>query len=126
MRRGDALAKEGAREALTTSKSLTYFELFSARKGIDKRTWLVHLVRTWYRADSPGGSLTLNYDRCNPTAVSRFLSEHLKSLAFQGGHKSHPFCSKCSIEQASPPHILGCLGLSYHDLLGLPIFVYGF
>ncbi|GFV87491.1 RNase H domain-containing protein [Trichonephila clavipes] len=37
----ETLAKEGAREALATSNSLTHLELYSARKDIDKKTWLV-------------------------------------------------------------------------------------
>ncbi|GFW14970.1 histone-lysine N-methyltransferase SETMAR [Trichonephila clavipes] len=68
----------------------------------------------------------MNCDRCTHTAVSRFLSGHLRSLAFQGGHKTHPICPNCNIEQASPTHILVCMGLSYDDLLCLPMLVYDF
>ncbi|GFV41076.1 hypothetical protein TNCV_2666671 [Trichonephila clavipes] len=39
----DTLAKVGAREALATSTCLTYFDLYSARKHIDKKTWLSSL-----------------------------------------------------------------------------------
>ncbi|GFX86116.1 RNase H domain-containing protein [Trichonephila clavipes] len=39
----DALAKEDAIEALATSNNLTYLELYSAGKHIDKKTWLVPL-----------------------------------------------------------------------------------
>ncbi|GFU75050.1 alpha-2 adrenergic receptor [Trichonephila clavipes] len=42
----DALAKEGAREALATSNCLTYLELYFARKDIVKKTLLVHPVHT--------------------------------------------------------------------------------
>ncbi|GFX44951.1 RNase H domain-containing protein [Trichonephila clavipes] len=100
--------------------------LYSARKHIDKKTWLIPSVLTWYRADSPGGSLAMNCDRCPQTVVSRFLSGHLRSLVFQGGHKTHTICLKCNIEQASPTPILGCLSLSYGDLLGFPMLVYDF
>ncbi|GFY14538.1 RNase H domain-containing protein [Trichonephila clavipes] len=65
-------------------------------KHIDKKIWLVPPVHTWYRADSPG----MNYDRCTQMAVSTFLSGHLRSLASHGGHKTHPICPKCNIEQA--------------------------
>ncbi|GFY05767.1 hypothetical protein TNCV_4404341 [Trichonephila clavipes] len=51
----------------------------------------------------------MNCDRCTQMEVSRFLSGHLRSLAFQGGHKTYPTCPKCNIEQASPTHILICL-----------------
>ncbi|GFY54357.1 RNase H domain-containing protein [Trichonephila inaurata madagascariensis] len=37
----DALAKDKAREVLATSNSLTYLELYSASKHINKKTWLV-------------------------------------------------------------------------------------
>ncbi|GFU75077.1 putative RNA-directed DNA polymerase from transposon BS [Trichonephila clavipes] len=122
----DALAKEGAKEVLATSNCLTYLELYSARKHIDKKTWIVPPVHTWYRADSPGGSLAMHCDRCTQTALSRFLSGHLRSLVFQWGHKTHPICPKCIIEQASLNHILRCLGLSYNDLLDISILVYDF
>ncbi|GFY10531.1 hypothetical protein TNCV_2565591 [Trichonephila clavipes] len=59
-------------------------------------------------------------------AVFRFLSGHLRSLAFQGGHKTHPICLKCNIEQASPSHIFRCLGFSNDDLQDLHMLVYGF
>ncbi|GFX84273.1 uncharacterized protein TNCV_3976181 [Trichonephila clavipes] len=68
----------------------------------------------------------MNCDRCTQTAVSRFLSRHIRSLAFQSGHKTHPICPKCNIEQASPTHVLGFLGLSYDDLVGPPMLVYDF
>ncbi|GFY34585.1 uncharacterized protein TNCV_1372751 [Trichonephila clavipes] len=87
---------------------------------------LVPLVHTWYRADSPGGSLAMNCDRCTQMAVSRFLSRHLRSLAFQGGNKTHPISPKSNIWQASPTLILGRLGLSYDDLLSRPMLVYDF
>ncbi|GFW42149.1 uncharacterized protein TNCV_1206051 [Trichonephila clavipes] len=51
----------------------------------------------------------MNCDRYTKMAVSRFLSGHLRSLAFQGGHTTHPICPKCNIKQASPTPILGCL-----------------
>ncbi|GFV85273.1 hypothetical protein TNCV_929041 [Trichonephila clavipes] len=66
----------------------------------------------------------MNCDRCTHVAVSRFLSGRLRLIAFQGGHKTHPVCPKRNIEQDSLPHILGCLGLSYHESLGLPMLLY--
>ncbi|GFW24013.1 hypothetical protein TNCV_4950571 [Trichonephila clavipes] len=74
----DALAKEGAREVVATPNCLTYLELYSARKHIDKNTWLAPRFELI--------PLAMNCDRCTQTAVSRFLSGHLKSFAFQGGH----------------------------------------
>ncbi|GFV12775.1 hypothetical protein TNCV_1367451 [Trichonephila clavipes] len=64
------------------SNCLTYRELFSARKHIDKKDLARTPVHTWYRADSPRGSLAMNCDRCTQTAVARFLRGHLRSLAF--------------------------------------------
>ncbi|GFW24071.1 hypothetical protein TNCV_4951151 [Trichonephila clavipes] len=77
--------KKGIREALASSTSLTYLELYSSRKDIDKGT-ARSPVYTWCRADSPRGPLTLNCNRCTQTAVFGFLSRRLRSLSFQGGH----------------------------------------
>ncbi|PRD20834.1 UNVERIFIED_CONTAM: hypothetical protein NCL1_53505 [Trichonephila clavipes] len=76
----DTLVKEGARESLATYNCLTYLELYSARKHIDKKTWLVPPVHTWYRANSPRGSFALNCDRPTPFAPRRQFPDFLVDI----------------------------------------------
>ncbi|GBM47888.1 hypothetical protein AVEN_187788-1, partial [Araneus ventricosus] len=46
------------------------------------------------------------------TALSRFVSGHLRSCSFSHGNKVFPVCAKCGVASASPEHILSCLRLS--------------
>ncbi|GBN03341.1 hypothetical protein AVEN_120642-1, partial [Araneus ventricosus] len=58
------------------------------------------------------GSIGLACDRADQTALSRFVSGHLRSCSFSHGNKVFPVCAKCGIASASPEHILSCLRLS--------------
>ncbi|GBM40076.1 hypothetical protein AVEN_23163-1 [Araneus ventricosus] len=59
-----------------------------------------------------GGSIGLACDRADQTALSRFVSGHLRSCSFSHGNKVFPVCAKCGVASASPEHILSCLRLS--------------
>ncbi|GFW53645.1 uncharacterized protein TNCV_4815461 [Trichonephila clavipes] len=48
--------------------------------------------------------------------LTRFWSGHLQTLTFKDENKVLPTCVWCSACQASPEHILDCLGLTKHDL----------
>ncbi|GBM73711.1 hypothetical protein AVEN_251157-1 [Araneus ventricosus] len=55
---------------------------------------------------------TLNHEIYTLTALSRFVSGHLRSCSFSHGNKVFPVCPKCGVASASPEHILSCLRLS--------------
>ncbi|GBN64934.1 hypothetical protein AVEN_23300-1 [Araneus ventricosus] len=57
-------------------------------------------------------TIGLAYDRADQTALSRFVSGHLRSCSFSHGNKVFPVCAKCGVASASPEHILSCLRLS--------------
>ncbi|GFX53199.1 RNase H domain-containing protein [Trichonephila clavipes] len=69
-------------------------------------------LHPWNQSKYPGGSLVRGSSRGDQTALSRFLSGHLMSLTFVDGIKHFEICPKCSSAQASPGHILSCLGLT--------------
>ncbi|GFX31653.1 hypothetical protein TNCV_4081771 [Trichonephila clavipes] len=48
------------------------------------------------------------------------------SLTFVNGIKHFEICTKCSSAQASPGHILSCLGLTRQDLVQDPLLVLDF
>ncbi|GBO17215.1 hypothetical protein AVEN_74122-1, partial [Araneus ventricosus] len=73
-------------------------------KNKDLKTWRVPPSHDWYKRSSPGGS--------DQTALSRFVSGHLRSCSFSHGNKAFPVCAKCGVASASPEHILSCLRLS--------------
>ncbi|GBN43384.1 hypothetical protein AVEN_860-1 [Araneus ventricosus] len=81
-------------------------------KNKDLKTWRVPPSHDWYKRSSPGGSIGLACDRAHQTALSRFVSGHLRSCSFSHGNKVFPVCAKCGVASASPEHILSCLRLS--------------
>ncbi|GFU88945.1 RNase H domain-containing protein [Trichonephila clavipes] len=60
------------------------------------------------------------------TYLKLFSNGHLLSLTFVDGIKHFEICTKCSSAQASPGHILSCLGLTRQDLVQDPILVLDF
>ncbi|GBN91093.1 hypothetical protein AVEN_4126-1 [Araneus ventricosus] len=108
----DNLAKQGTAEPLRSTPSLTFDEIYSIRKNKDLKTWRVPPSHDWYKRSSPGGSIGLSCDRADQTALSRFVSGHLRSCSFSHGNKVFPVCAKCGVASASPEHILSCLRLS--------------
>ncbi|GBM07326.1 hypothetical protein AVEN_187874-2 [Araneus ventricosus] len=108
----DNLAKQGTAEPLCSTPSLTFDEIYSIRKNKDLKTWRVPPSHDWYKRSSPGGSIGLACDRADQTALSRFVSGHLRSCSFSHGNKVFPVCAKCGVASASPEHILSYLRLS--------------
>ncbi|GBM84741.1 hypothetical protein AVEN_64882-1 [Araneus ventricosus] len=69
------------------------------------------------RGSRPGGRLLIDCRRRDQTTLTRFLSGHINSLIFSDNSKCFEICPKCSEEQATPDHVLACLGLSQQDLV---------
>ncbi|GBN86253.1 hypothetical protein AVEN_136280-1, partial [Araneus ventricosus] len=111
----EALAKQGKAEPLCSAPSLTFDEIYSIRKNKDverKKTWRVPPSHDLYKRSSPGGSIGLACDRADQTALSRFVSGHLRSCSFSHGNKVFPVCAKCGVASASPENIVSCLRVS--------------
>ncbi|GBN47241.1 hypothetical protein AVEN_219628-1 [Araneus ventricosus] len=108
----DDLAKQGTAEPLCSAPSLTFDEIYSLRKNKDLKTWRVPPSHDWYKRSSPGGSIGLACDRADQTALSRFVSGHLRCCSFSHGNKVCSVCAKCGIASASSEHIPSCLRLS--------------
>ncbi|GBO34053.1 hypothetical protein AVEN_183624-1 [Araneus ventricosus] len=94
------------------------------RKNKDLKTWRVPPSHDWYKRSSPGGSIGLACDRADQTALSRFVSGHLRNCSISHDDKVFPVCAKCGVASLSPEHILSCLRLSRetfetHPLLAL-------
>lgn len=124
--KADCLANEGWSLPASASGELTYLELFSGMKNINRRIWSVPPTPDWYRSSNPGQSLTLPCDRKTNTCLSRLASGHLKCLTFSQGIKSFPTCPKCHQHQASAEHILSCLGLLLEEIYTSPLLVSDF
>lgn len=124
--KADCLAKDGCSLPAPASDELTYAELFSQAKNINRRNWLVPPTHDWYRANKPGQSLVLPCDRKINTCLSRLASGHLKCLSFSQGIKTYPLCPKCHQHQASAEHILSCLELQWEEIYTSPLLVYDF
>ncbi|GBM14069.1 hypothetical protein AVEN_209958-1 [Araneus ventricosus] len=122
----DALAEAGADDASVPSAPLTYLELFSRAKSRNKTIWLIPPVHHWYQGSRPGGCLSIDCSRRDQTTLTRFLSGHIRSLTFSDNPKCFEICPKCTAEQATPDHILACLGLSQQDLVPDPLLTLDF
>ncbi|GBN34197.1 hypothetical protein AVEN_25462-1 [Araneus ventricosus] len=85
-------------------------------KNKDLKTWRVPPSHDWYKRSNPGGSIGLACDRADQTALSRFVSSHLRSCSFSHGNKDFPVCTRCGVASESPVHILSCLRLSRETL----------
>ncbi|GFT27170.1 hypothetical protein TNCV_40251 [Trichonephila clavipes] len=61
-------------------------------------------------------------DRSNEVASDQVL----KKFHFSGGNKWFLICPEYQLEQASPQHNLGCLGLNWDDIHDSPLLVTDF
>ncbi|GBM11456.1 hypothetical protein AVEN_240608-1 [Araneus ventricosus] len=122
----DALAKAGADDASVLSAPLTYLELFSRAKSRNKTIWFIPPVHHWYQGSRSGGCLSIDCSRRDQTTLTRFLSGYIRSLTFSDNSKCVEICPKCTAEQATPDHILACLGLSKQDLVSNPLLTLDF
>ncbi|GBO23160.1 hypothetical protein AVEN_204209-1 [Araneus ventricosus] len=122
----DALAKAGADDASVPSAPLTYFELFPKAKIRNKSIWVIPPVHHWYQGSRPGGCLSIDCNRRDQTTLTRLLSRHIRSLTFSDNSKCFEICPKCTAEQATPDHILACLGHSKQVLVSNPLLILEF
>ncbi|GFY40271.1 uncharacterized protein TNIN_253711 [Trichonephila inaurata madagascariensis] len=108
----DSLAKKGCSEIATTDYALTYPEIYSLMKIMQKQVWMAppdhHGI-----SRSPGGALEFDGGRNDQTAVS---SGHLKCMTLESGRKVFQTCPMCHLLPASPEHILDCLWLALEDV----------
>ncbi|GBO13899.1 hypothetical protein AVEN_74377-1 [Araneus ventricosus] len=100
--------------------------MYSIRKNKDLKTWRVPPSHDWYTRRSPGGSIGLACDRADQTALSRFVSGHLRSCSFSHGNNVCPVCAKSGVASASPEHILSCPRLSRETLETDPLLALDF
>ncbi|GFW40993.1 hypothetical protein TNCV_414021 [Trichonephila clavipes] len=81
---------------------------------------------TGISSKSPEGTLEFDGGRNDQTAVSRWLSEHLKCMTFESNRKVFQTCPKRYLLPAFPEHMLDCLGFSLKDVYASPLLVLDF
>ncbi|GBN06564.1 hypothetical protein AVEN_9292-1 [Araneus ventricosus] len=106
----DALAEAGADDASVPSAPLTYLELFPRAKSRNKTICLIPPEHHWYQGSRPSGCLSIDCNRRDQTTLTRFLSGHIRGSTFLFNSNCFEICPKCTAEQATPDHILACLG----------------
>ncbi|GBM03921.1 hypothetical protein AVEN_185415-1 [Araneus ventricosus] len=122
----DNLANECSSHPIPSSAEITFLELFSRKKAQNKAEWLVPPSHHWYKGRKPGLSLSFPCDRQFSTCLSRLASGHLNCLTYSEGNKIYPLFPKCQQHQASPKHILDCLGLDWEEIYSSPLLVIDF
>ncbi|GBM05586.1 hypothetical protein AVEN_94845-1 [Araneus ventricosus] len=83
-------------------------------------------VHHCYQGPRPGGCLSIDCNRRDQTTLTSILSGHIRSLTFSDNSKCFEICSKCTVKQATPDHILACLRLSKQDLVSNPLLTLDF
>ncbi|UYV63535.1 hypothetical protein LAZ67_2004564 [Cordylochernes scorpioides] len=118
----DRLAKEGAAGHPDGVNSETYL---SARDHINKLK--LQLIRnhrdsfhhSWYQVENPKKQ-TLQLNRRESTQLARWKSGHLRPLVYKERAKSFPMCTRCKTEEATPQHLLNCIGKDKRSLYREP------
>ncbi|UYV70713.1 hypothetical protein LAZ67_8000346 [Cordylochernes scorpioides] len=118
----DRLAKEGAAGHPDAVNSETYL---SARDHTNKLK--LQLIRnhkdsfhhSWYQAENLKKQ-TLQLNRRESTQLARWKSGHLRPLVYKEGAKSFPMCTRCKTEEATPQHLLNCIGKDKRSLYSEP------
>ncbi|UYV81533.1 hypothetical protein LAZ67_20001464 [Cordylochernes scorpioides] len=118
----DRLAKEGAAGHPDAVNSETYL---SARDHTNKlklqlkRNHRDSFHHSWYQAENPKKQ-TLQLNRRESTQLARWKSGHLRPLVYKEGAKSFPMCTRCKTEEATPQHLLNCIGKDKRSLYSEP------
>ncbi|GFU06745.1 putative RNA-directed DNA polymerase from transposon BS [Trichonephila clavipes] len=122
--RADFLARTAAVEGVNPRGNLTFSEISTISKLELNRQIKTPSSHAWYFAKCPGESFRL---RSRPLqSNSRFLSGHTRALRFSNGQKTLPECYWCSSGEASPNHILLCLGFKKDEGLCDPLLFLDF
>ncbi|GFV03513.1 RNase H domain-containing protein [Trichonephila clavipes] len=114
--RADFLARTAAVEGVSPRGNLTFSEISTISKLELNRQIKTPPSHASYFAKCPGESFRLS-SRPLPTTYSRFLSGHTRALRFSNGQNTFPECHWCSSGEASPNHILLCLGFKKDEVL---------
>ncbi|GFU42983.1 putative RNA-directed DNA polymerase from transposon BS [Trichonephila clavipes] len=123
--RADFLARTAAVEGVSPKGNLTFSEISTISKYELNRQIKTPPSHAWYFAKCPGESFRLS-SRPLQSTYSRFLSGHTRALRFSNGQKIFPECHWCSSGEASPNHILLCLGFKKDKVLCDPLLFLDF
>ncbi|GFW28134.1 putative RNA-directed DNA polymerase from transposon BS [Trichonephila clavipes] len=123
--RADFLARTAAVEDVSPRGNLTFSEISTISKLELNRQIKTPPSHAWYFAKCPGESFRLS-SRPLQSTYSRFLSGHIRALRFSNGQKTFPECHWCSSGEASPNHILLCLGFKKDEVLCDPLLFLDF
>ncbi|GFT21885.1 RNase H domain-containing protein [Trichonephila clavipes] len=124
--RADFLARTAAVEGVSPTRgNLTFSEISTISKLELNRQIKTPPIHAWYFAKCPGESFRLSSIPLQST-YSRFLSRHKRALRFSNGQKIFQECHWCSSGEASPNHILLCLGFKKDEVLCDPLLLLDF
>ncbi|GFW74791.1 uncharacterized protein TNCV_5137701 [Trichonephila clavipes] len=123
--RADFLARTAAVEGVSPRGNLTFFEISTISKLELNRPIITPPSHAGYFAKYPRESFRLS-SRPLQSTYSRFLSGHTRALRFSNGQKTFPECHWCSSGEASPNHVLLCLGFKKDEVLCDPLLFLDF
>ena len=118
--KADALAKTGAenkeRNVIQNKNPLTYEEYHTKMKQEITKKWHESISSEWYVKKTPGAILKTSMPRKYATSITRLKTGHTLGMTFIDGKKTFKTCTKCSIAESSPQHIIDCFRLSKNDI----------
>ncbi|GFU66052.1 RNase H domain-containing protein [Trichonephila clavipes] len=123
--RADFLARTAAVEGVSPRGNLPFPEISTISKLELNRQIKTPPSHAWCFAKCPGESFRLS-SRPLQSTYSRFLSGHTRALRFSYEQKTFPECHRCSSGEASPNHILLCLGFKKDEVLCDPLLFLDF
>ncbi|GFY30131.1 probable RNA-directed DNA polymerase from transposon BS [Trichonephila clavipes] len=118
--RADFLARTAAVEGVSPRGNLTFSDLSTISKLELNRPNKTPPSHAWYFAKCPGESFRLS-SRPLQSTYSRFMSGHTRAPRFSNGQNTFPECHWCFSGEASPNHILLCLGFKKDEVLCDPL-----
>ncbi|GFW42178.1 hypothetical protein TNCV_1206341 [Trichonephila clavipes] len=99
---------------------LTFSEIATRVKQDINSFWNRAPVHEWHERNHPGAVLLETGSRRDEIARAGFHSEHTQAEQLVAGV---PSCPNCNVTQATPPHILTCIGCHKSQLLSRPATV---
>ncbi|UYV63290.1 hypothetical protein LAZ67_2003666 [Cordylochernes scorpioides] len=112
-------------DAIAKSAEIPNLDLdFNLFKRTQKRNIQTKIQETrshhWYLTQKPGAVVECGMNRQAATYISRLKTDHTRALLFQDVVKTFRQCTIFRTKEASPDHLLECLGASIQDLYSNP------
>ncbi|GFV80121.1 uncharacterized protein TNCV_1476841 [Trichonephila clavipes] len=106
----DYFTREGSHKDTTYGGCLTFSDIATRVKQDVSSSWKQAPVHERYEGNHPGAALLGAGSRRDETTLSRFRSGHTRDQRYVAGPKVYSPYPNCNVTQATPDHVLACIG----------------